>query len=171
MFLRSFWGIAVFLVLSTGLLGCGGERQPSAGTELAPQAKDTEEQRKEDERAIKAVLTQLAQGFARLNTELLEELWDPEATIIEGTASFASWVQYRDEHLRPQLALYSSQDSEWVIANAYIRIEGSMAWGEFSTFYAFTRLLDNQRLLGEGRGTVIFIKRQEGWKIVHLHLS
>ncbi len=169
MFLRSFLGIAIFLVLSTGLLGCGGERQ--ARTEPAPQAKETEEQRKADERAIEALLTQLSQGFARLNIELLEVLWSPEATIIEGAHSYNSWAQYRDEHLRPELALYASQDSEWVIANSYVQIEGSIAWGQFSTFYAFTRLLDNQRVLGEGRGTVILIKTPEGWKIIHLHLS
>lgn len=117
------------------------------------------------------MLTLLTQGFARLDVKLLEDLWAPDATIIENNISFSSWAQYREEHLKPELALYSNEDSEWVIANAYVQIEGSIAWGQFSTFYAFTRLTDNQRLLGEGRGTIILIKTPEGWKILHLHLS
>ncbi|MCI2429539.1 nuclear transport factor 2 family protein [Candidatus Acetothermia bacterium] len=169
--LRFRWGILLVLLLVTGLLsGCGGERQPSSASSPSP-TQDAEEQKKADERAIKAVLTLLTQGFARLDVKLLEDLWAPDATIIENNISFSSWAQYREEHLKPELALYSNEDSEWVIANAYVQIEGSIAWGQFSTFYAFTRLTDNQRLLGEGRGTIILIKTPEGWKILHLHLS
>lgn len=167
--LRLGWGIALVLVLGL-LAGCGGERASKPLTQTQEQ-QDAEEQRKADEREIKAVLTLLSQGFARLDVKLLEDLWAADATIIDENISFSSWAQYRDEHLKPELALYSSEDSEWVIANAQMQIEGALAWGQFHIFYAFTRLLDNQRQLGEGRGTIILIKTPQGWKILHLHLS
>ncbi|MCS6937016.1 MAG: nuclear transport factor 2 family protein [Candidatus Bipolaricaulota bacterium] len=163
----------VLLLAAIGLIaGCTAER-PASPVSSAPahQEQDPEEQRKADERAIKAVLTLLSQGFARLDVSKLEDLWAPTATIIDDNISFSSWEQYRDQHLKPELALYSSEDSEWVIANAQMEIEGTLAWGQFHIFYAFTRLVDNQRIFGEGRGTIIFIKTSEGWKILHLHLS
>ncbi|MCS6902871.1 MAG: nuclear transport factor 2 family protein [Candidatus Bipolaricaulota bacterium] len=164
----------LLLLAAIGLItGCTGERQPPSisSSEPAQQEQDAEEQRKADEREIKAVLTLLTQGFARLDVQLLEDLWASDATIIEDTISFSSWAQYRDQHLKPEMALYSKEDSEWVIANAHMEIEGTLAWGQFHIFYAFTRLVDNQRLLGEGRGTIVLIKTPQGWKILHLHLS
>lgn len=161
--------LAAFLLLAVLgiLLGCNGGRKPPADT--APQTEQKLKEREAETRAIEAVLSQMSQGFARGKLELLENIWAPQATIFEQGRGFRSWEEYRDDHLEAEFA--GLAESEWVMGNVIMQIEGHVAWVEFSTHFAATRHSDNQRIFSEGRGTAILLKTKEGWRIAHLHLS
>ncbi len=90
---------------------------------------------------------------------------DPWVRIIEGAGVNNGWVDYRDNHLKPELAELGNL--------RYFEVEpqvrGNVAWAAFR--YELAVETPRGHVEVEGRGTAILEKRANRWLIVHLHTS
>ena len=91
--------------------------------------------------------------------------FDPWVRIIEGAGVNNGWVDYRDNHLKPELADLGNLR----YFDVEPQVRGNVAWAAFR----YDLAVDTPRghVEVEGRGTAILEKRANRWLIVHLHTS
>ncbi|MCH8254058.1 MAG: nuclear transport factor 2 family protein, partial [Gemmatimonadetes bacterium] len=98
-----------------------------------------------------------------------DTLFAPERGIhiIEGAGINHGWVDYRDNHLGPELE--SFENFEYRFYGIEPQVRGDVAWSSFR----YDLAVDTQRghLEREGRGTAVLERRDGRWLIVHLHTS
>ncbi|MFQ6046297.1 MAG: YybH family protein [Gemmatimonadales bacterium] len=105
-----------------------------------------------------------AKDFAGLDTLYAPDSW---VHIIEGTGVNHGWADYRDHHLRPELAEFENFKYRYYAIEPQVR--GGVAW----TPFRYELSVDTQRghVEIEGRGTAVLEKRDGRWLVVHLHTS
>lgn len=141
--------------LWTGLVVCGW----LAATPAAAQSNDTAAVR----RVVEAVAAHTrARDVAGLDTIFAHDGW---VRIIEGAGVNNGWVDYRDNHLKPELAELGNLR----YFDVEPQVRGNVAWAAFR----YDLAVDTPRghVEVEGRGTAILEKRANRWLIVHLHTS
>lgn len=92
---------------------------------------------------------------------------DPWVEIIEGSGVNHGWPDYRDNHLKPELAEMKSLRYRFFEISPQVR--GSVAWAPFR--YELGTDTPTGHVEVEGRGTVILEQRQGRWLVVQLHTS
>jgi ketosteroid isomerase-like protein len=90
-----------------------------------------------------------------------------EFTIFEGGHINSGWVDYRDNHVAPELKefleiQYSYQDIK-------PHVMGKMAYATLK--YNIAVKMKEREVSGEGLATVILTQKEGGWKIIHMHTS
>jgi len=114
-------------------------------------------------RMLEAVAAQTrAKDLAGLDTLHAHDAW---VRIIEGAGVNNGWVDYRDNHLTPELAELGNLR----YFDVEPQVRGDVAWAAFR--YELTVTTPQGRVEVEGRGTAILEKRGERWLIVHVHTS
>lgn len=84
--------------------------------------------------------------------------------VLVDTLALHSWADYRDKHLKPDLARYSGAKVAHTSVESVVR--GSVAWVAF-----------RQEISGGAapprvaRGTAVLEKANDRWTIVHYHIS
>lgn len=116
-------------------------------------------------RAVEAVaeLTQ-RKDLAGLDTLFAHDAW---VRIIEGAGVDRGWVQYRDHHLKPELAEFEHFTYRFYDVESQVR--GDVAWAAFR--YNLAVDTSDGHVEVEGRGTAVLERRDGRWKVVHLHTS
>lgn len=120
-----------------------------------------------DRDAVQHVIADFAEHIQAGDLSAFDSLFPPRGLhILTDDATTHGWAEYRDQYLKPELALYSG------LRYAHTRVEpvvrGNVAW------VAFRRELSSSAAGAEpvqGRGTAVLEKRDGGWVIVHLHMS
>ncbi len=116
-------------------------------------------------RAVEAVaLHSQAKDLAGLDTLYAPDPW---VRIIEGAGVNNGWTDYRDHHLKPELAEFENFRYRYFDIEPQVR--GMVAWAAFR----YELAVDSPRghVEVEGRGTAILEKRGGRWLIAHLHTS
>lgn len=90
---------------------------------------------------------------------------DPWVRIIEGAGVNNGWVDYRDNHLKPEFAELGNLR----YFDVEPQVRGNVSWAAFR----YDLAVDTPRghVEVEGRGTAILEKRANRWLIVQLHTS
>lgn len=119
---------------------------------------------------VRAVVGALAAGiqagdFASLDTLFAE---GRGVHIIEGAGVNHGWVDYRDNHLAPELEHFENLDYRYHAIEPVVR--GDVAWAAFRYDLSF-RTHEGGNVAMEGRGTAVLEKRDGRWRIAHLHTS
>jgi ketosteroid isomerase-like protein len=114
--------------------------------------------------AVEHVVTSLGEFFQAGDMREAEALFPERGHILTDDATTHGWAEYRDEYLLPELASVEG------LRYAHTRVEpvvrGNVAW------VAFRREISGAGTAPfEGRGTAVLEKTDDGWVIVHLHLS
>lgn len=117
--------------------------------------------------AVQQVITRFAEHVQEGNLSALETFFPERGLhILTDSATTHGWAEYRDRHLKPELARFPG------LRYAHTRVEpvvrGNVAW------VAFRRELSSSAGAAEpvqGRGTAVLEKRDDRWLIVHLHVS
>lgn len=94
-------------------------------------------------------------------------LLDPEVVIFESGGVEASRDEYRLHHLPADIAF--AQATEREVVHTWCEIEGDLAvvMAQTRTTGTFReREIDNR-----GVETIVLVRRNDGWKIVHIHWS
>lgn len=118
---------------------------------------------------VRAVVAALAQYSEDKNLAAMDTLYAPDAwvRVIEGAGVNTGWIDYRDNHLGPELAEMKN------LAYRHFEIEpqirGNVAWAPFR--YELGIDGSEGRVEVEGRGTAILERRGARWLVVHLHTS
>ena len=107
---------------------------------------------------------QEANDIAGLDTLFAPNPW---AEIIEGSGVNQGWTDYRNNHLKPELA--EMQHLSFRFFNIAPQVRGKVAWVPFR--YELAADTPSEHVDIEGRGTAILERRRERWLVVHLHAS
>ncbi|MBI4410519.1 MAG: DUF4440 domain-containing protein [Gemmatimonadetes bacterium] len=122
-----------------------------------------------DRDAVRRVVEALAEHTQARDLAALDTLYAPDAwvQIIEGAGVNRGWADYRDNHLKPELAEFESFTYRYYEVEPQLR--GNVAWAPFR--YELSAHGPRGHLEVEGRGTAILDKRDGRWLVVHLHTS
>ena len=123
----------------------------------------------DDEKAVREALTQSATGFARNDLALLNKVWanDEALTVFEQGHANYGWVDYRDNHLVPEMR--EMKNTKYELSDMRVRLAGNTAWATFK--YAISADVDKRHVDGGGLGTAVLEKRDGRWQIMHWHSS
>ena len=114
-----------------------------------------------------------ASSFAKNDIAGATRVWanDESLTIFENGHANYGWVDYRDNHLVPEMG--EMKNTKYEFGDIKIRLAGSTAWAILKYTIA-ADVMENgkaRHVEGGGLGTAILEKRAEGWRIVHWHSS
>jgi uncharacterized protein (TIGR02246 family) len=144
---RTLTGITATVVLLAGLVS------------VAAQSRDAE---------VTAFFKAYDDAFNGKDLQKLAALYHPDVTIFEGSGINRGWVDYRDNHLGPELK--SFQDLQWAHSNIVVHMLGDSAayvTADYTIKYkAADRVVDSG-----GIATHVLVKEQGAWKIRHSHTA
>ena len=98
----------------------------------------------------------------------MEQVWSNSLTVFEGGYVNRGWVDYRDNHLKPELN--ELKDVKYSLSNIEPHVDGSIGWATFE--YTISGKTDKGvAFQDQGLGTAILEKQDGKWRIVHWHSS
>lgn len=144
---------STFICLTLSLSGSLSAQDPSAGDD--------------DRETIRALIESLATHIEAGDLSALDTMFSDGrgVHIIEGAGVNHGWVDYRDNHLEPELEIIGAY--RFYAVEPVVR--GNVAWTAFR--YDLTLDLPAGEMEREGRGTAVLEKADGRWLISHLHTS
>ncbi len=88
-------------------------------------------------------------------------------TMFEGSHINWGWVDYRDNHLGPELKEF--KEIRYSFSDIKTHMSGDMAYATFKSHIAVK--MESREVEGESLATAILMKTAGGWKIQHMHTS
>jgi len=121
------------------------------------------------EAEVRAVLESYAALAQAGDLDGMGELFSqsPSVHIIEGAGVDRGWVDYRDNHLAPELEAFRDFRYRYFAVEPVVR--GDFAYAAFQ--YELQAQYGERDLDIEGRGTAVLERIDGRWQIVHLHTS
>lgn len=118
---------------------------------------------------VREVLIRNASAFAAGDLRALDEIWahDATVTVFENGHANYGWEDYRDHHLRPEIA--EMKNVRYELGDIATHVSGDVAWSTFK--YSIAADLADRHVEGVGLGTAVLELRSGSWKIVHWHTS
>lgn len=104
-----------------------------------------------------------ARDLAKLAT-----LYHPDVTIFEGSGINRGWVDYRDNHLGPELKAF--QNLQWSHSNIVIHPLGETS-AYVTADYAIKYTSGERDVDSGGIATHVLVREQGQWKIRHSHTA
>ncbi len=119
--------------------------------------------------AVTETLTQYAAAVQSKNLSEVEKyVVATEAfSMFEGGHINWGWVDYRDNHLGPELKEF--EEIQYSFSDIEAHVSGDMAYATFKSHIAVK--MESREVEGESLATAILMKTANGWKIQHLHTS
>ena len=107
-------------------------------------------------------------AFNARDINKLATLYHPDVTIFEGSGVNNGWVDYRDNHLGPELK--SFQDLQWAHSNIVVHMLGDSA--AYVTADYTIKYKSGDRVVDSGGiATHVLVKEKGSWKIRHSHTA
>ena len=144
---RTLTGMTATVVLLAGLMS------------VAAQSRDGE---------VTAFFKAYDAAFNARDINKLATLYHPDVTIFEGSGINNGWVDYRDNHLGPELK--SFQDLQWAHSNIVIHMLGDSA-AYVTADYTIKYKTGDRVVDSGGIATHVLVKEQGAWKIRHSHTA
>jgi len=118
---------------------------------------------------VAKVLIGNARGFETGDLALLDSVWsaDQSVTVFESGSANYGWADYRDHHLKPEIA--EMKNVKYELSDVKTRVSGNTAWATFK--YALAADVNERYIDVKGLGTAVLEKSGKDWKIVHWHTS
>ena len=107
-------------------------------------------------------------AFNAKDLEKLAAMYHPEVTIFEGAGINRGWVDYRDNHLGPELK--SFQNLQWAHSNLVVHPLGENA-AYVTADYTIKYQAGERAVDSSGIATHVLVKEQGAWKIRHSHTA
>ena len=122
-----------------------------------------------DEQNVRGVLNENAAAFVRNDIGALDRIWanDEAVTVFENGSANYGWLDYRNNHLAPEMKEFTNLKYE--IVEPKIRLAGKTAWATFK--YTISGDSGGRHFDSGGLGTAVLEKRNAKWLIVHWHTS
>lgn len=98
----------------------------------------------------------------------LATLYHADVTIFEGSGINRGWIDYRDNHLGPELKAF--QDLQWAHSNIVVHILGPTA-AYVTADYAIKYKTADRAVDSGGIATHVLVKEGGQWKIRHSHTA
>lgn len=94
-------------------------------------------------------------------------LADSRFVMIEGKHMNVGWADYRDNHLKGELADLAKV--RFKLDDYRMQVDGDLAYASF-TFHIVPKT-GPEKDFGKGHATAVLVKTPGGWKLRHLHTS
>lgn len=107
-------------------------------------------------------------AFVAKDLEKLATMYHPDVTIFEGSGINRGWVDYRDNHLGPELKAF--QDLHWAHSNIVVHMLGESA-AYVTADYAIKYRSGERAVDSGGIATHVLVKDKGVWKIRHSHTA
>jgi ketosteroid isomerase-like protein len=123
----------------------------------------------EDTARVREVVEAVARFTQLKDIAGLDTLFAPDAwvRVIEGAGVNNGWTDYRDRHLRPELAEMGTFTYRFFAVEPHVR--GAVAWTAFRYELTVDEAQGSTEI--EGRGTAVLERRGNRWQLVQLHTS
>jgi len=117
---------------------------------------------------IKAVLTGYANEVSKSNIEgmAVYVIQSDQFSIIEGNHANWGWVDYRDNHLRPEFESDKFKITAYSYSDIRVSVADDVAYATYNSRIEY--IYDGEAKSKDGMGTVIFVKTEHGWRIRHM---
>lgn len=121
-----------------------------------------------DRAAVQGLIVRMGEGIQAGNFAAVDSLFPARGIhILTDTLTLHGWTDYRDQHLKPELARFANLSFQHTAVEAVVR--GDVAW------VAFRQQIGGGAASGlanvSGRATAVLERREGRWLIVHLHVS
>lgn len=103
-------------------------------------------------------------AFTAKDMEKLATMYHPDVTIFEGAGINKGWVDYRDNHLGPEMK--SFQNLQWAHSNIVVHMLGESA-AYVTADYSIKYQSGERTVDSGGIATHVLVKDQGKWKIRH----
>jgi len=121
------------------------------------------------EQAVKAFVEAYDRAFNAKDITRLAEFYHPDVTIFEGGHVNTGWVDYRDNHLGPELKEMEDLRFAHVEVAPHV-LSDAVAY--VTAEYRLKTKVDGRPVDAEGLETLLLVKGTDGaWKIRHSHTS
>ena len=107
-------------------------------------------------------------AFVAKDLDRLAAVYHPDVTIIEGGGVNTGWVDYRDNHIGPELKSFS--DLKFSHSNIRVQMLGSDA-AYVTSEYAIETTTANGLSKSSGLETDVLVRQNDRWLIRHTHSS
>jgi uncharacterized protein (TIGR02246 family) len=103
-------------------------------------------------------------AFNAKDMDKLATMYHPDVTIFEGAGINRGWVDYRDNHLGPEMK--SFQNLQWAHSNIVVHMLGDAA-AYVTADYTIKYQAGERAVDSGGIATHVLVKEQGRWKIRH----
>jgi len=107
-------------------------------------------------------------AFNARDLDKLATMYHADVTIFEGSGINRGWVDYRDNHLGPELK--SFQDLQWAHSNIVVHVLGETA-AYVTADYTIKYKTGDRVVDSGGIATHVLVKEGGAWKIRHSHTA
>jgi ketosteroid isomerase-like protein len=108
-------------------------------------------------------------AFVGKDLEKLAAMYHPDVTIFEGSGINRGWVDYRDNHLGPELKAF--QNLHWAHSNIVVHMLGESAAYVTADYTIKYQIGERPPVDSGGIATHVLVKDQGAWKIRHSHTA
>jgi ketosteroid isomerase-like protein len=108
-------------------------------------------------------------AFNAKDLDKLAAMYHPEVTIFEGSGINRGWVDYRDNHLGPELK--SFQNLQWAHSNIVVHPLGENAAYVTADYSIKYQIEGRPPVDSGGIATHVLVREQGAWKIRHSHTA
>lgn len=88
-------------------------------------------------------------------------------SIIEGDHANWGWVDYRDNHLKPEFSSDKFKITAFSISDIRVSVADGVAYATFNSKIEY--VYDGEAKSNDGMDTAILVKTGSGWRIRHMH--
>jgi len=115
-------------------------------------------------------LERSAQAFEHGDLQAAAQVWSNTAslTVFEGGHINRGWVDYRDNHLGPEMK--ELHDVRYRLGDVVPHLAGDTAWATFSYTISGSEA-GGRTFSGTGIGTAVLERQNGSWRIVHWHAT
>ena len=104
------------------------------------------------------------------NLDRAESLFAKKSSIFEGGGEEGTWEHYREHHIGPELAEFSSFKTTKGKPEEEVSADGSMAFVAWPVEYRIV-LKDGKTVESQGTVTFVLVREADAYRIRHLHWS
>jgi uncharacterized protein YcnI len=148
-------------------IGAAGASRPASVTKLSASAAGGQSN---DAAAVEAWLKGYDAAFNAKDLDKLETFYHPDVTIYEGGGINNGWIDYRDQHLGPELKSFENLQFGHRNTKVLLLPGGQSAYA--TSEYSIKAKMGDRQLDSGGLETLVLVKSSDGtWKIRHSHTS
>lgn len=107
-------------------------------------------------------------AFNAKDMDKLATMYHPDVTIFEGAGINRGWVDYRDNHLGPEMKMF--QNLQWAHSNIVVHMLGDAA-AYVTADYTIKYQAKDRAVDSGGIATHVLVKDKGAWKIRHSHTA
>ena len=122
----------------------------------------------QQDKSILDLFTQYDAAFVAKDLDRLAKLYHPDVTIFEGGGTNTGWVDYRDNHIGPELKSFNGL--KFSHSNLKIQMLGPDA-AYVTSEYSIETIGANGPMRSGGLETDVLVRQNGTWVIRHTHTS